>query len=103
MANHLAEIGIVKKQICGHFDIEAEVYYADLYWEKIILHTKEHRISYQPLPKFPEVKRDLSLLLDRQVTYDQIEKLAFETEKKLLKRINLFDVYHGENIANDKK
>ena len=99
----LAEIGIVKKRICSQFDIDAEVYYADLDWENIILHTKDHRISYQSLPKFPEVKRDLSLLLDRQITYDRIEKLAFDTERKLLKRINLFDVYFGEKIANDKK
>ncbi len=99
----LAEIGIVKKQLCNQFDIDADVFYADLNWEKIIQHTKDHRISYQPLPKFPEVKRDFSLLIDRQITYDQIEKLAYETERKLLKRINLFDVYFGEKIADDKK
>ncbi len=101
--NILVEIGIVKKKIRDQFDIDAEVYYADLNWEKIVKETKEHRISYSPLPKFPEVKRDLSLLLDRQVNYDQIEKLAFETERKLLKRINLFDVYFGEKIDSSKK
>lgn len=63
----------------------------------------ESKIQYQELPKFPEVRRDLALLIDSSVKYEQIRKLAFETERKLLKSVNLFDVYQGKNIPEGKK
>ena len=64
---------------------------------------RNHKITYVDIPKFPEVRRDLALLLDKNVTFAEIEKIAYETEKKLLKRVNLFDVYEGKNLPIGKK
>ena len=85
------------------FDLKADVFYADLCWERITGKLKDYKISFSGLPKFPEVKRDLSMILDKSVTYDQIKRLAYQTESKLLKRVHLFDVYEGEGIEKGKK
>jgi phenylalanyl-tRNA synthetase beta chain len=79
------------------------VYYADINWNNILIELGEHKVKSEEISKFPEVKRDLALLLDKNINFAEIEKIAFETERKLLKRINLFDVYEGKNLEPGKK
>lgn len=101
--NTLAEFGSINKNLLKSFDIKSDVFYADLYFENILNSIKDHKITYSELLKYPEVKRDLALVLDQAVTYQQIKELAHKTEKKLLKDIILFDVYEGEQIEKGKK
>jgi phenylalanyl-tRNA synthetase beta chain len=98
----LVEYGVVKKSILKHFDIKQEVLFADFNWA-FILKLLSNKIKYTEIPKYPEVRRDLSLLLDDSVSFDAIYKLARQTEKSLLKDINLFDVYQGKNLPEGKK
>jgi phenylalanyl-tRNA synthetase beta chain len=98
----LVEYGVVKKSILKHFDIKQEVLYADFNWA-LILKLLSNKIKYVEIPKYPEVRRDLSLLLDENVSFDTIYNLARQTEKSLLKDINLFDVYQGQNLPEGKK
>lgn len=99
----LAIYGIICSKIRKKADIDQEVYYADLYWGNILKEIKRHHIQFTDIPKFPEVKRDLALLLDKNISFADIEKTAFETERKLLKKVNLFDVYEGKNLEAGKK
>jgi len=99
----LAVYGIVSPMIRKMMDIDAEVYFADLNWNAILAELGDQKVRYTELAKFPEVKRDLALLLDKSVTFAEIEKIAFETERKLLKSVNLFDVYEGKNLEEGKK
>jgi phenylalanyl-tRNA synthetase beta chain len=94
--------GIINPTLCKNFDIEQEVLYAELNWEELLKLTGKE-LKFKDLPKFPGVRRDLSLLLDDQVAYSQIENLAFRSEGKLLKKVNLFDYYKGKNIPEGKK
>lgn len=84
-------------------DIGQEVYYAEFAWENIVKALKNHTIHFTPMPKFPSVKRDLALLLDKKVTFKEVKEIAWRTEKSLLKNVNLFDVYEGEKLGKDKK
>ena len=99
----LAELGQVDKKILKKFDIEEKVFYAEINWQLLIKMVAKNIIVYQPLPKFPEVKRDLSMLLNKEVRFEDIEKLAYKTERNYLKEVNLFDVYEGERIEKSKK
>jgi len=99
----LAVYGIVHPKIRKVADIDQEVYFADLNWNAILSELGDHKVQYSELSKFPEVKRDLAMLLDKSVTFAEIEKIAFETERKLLKKVNLFDVYEGKNLEVGKK
>jgi len=99
----LGVYGIVDAKIRKMMDIDAEVYFADLNWNAILAELGNQKVRYTELAKFPEVKRDLALLLDKNVTFAEIEKIAFETERKLLKSVNLFDVYEGKNLEEGKK
>ena len=99
----LAVFGVVTKKLLKAFDIDNEVYYADLNWKELMKAIKSVKVSYTELSKFPAVKRDLALLIDRSVTFDEIEKIAYDTEKKLLKEVSLFDVYEGKNLDAGKK
>jgi len=99
----LAVYGIVHSNIRKMTDIDQEVYFADLNWNVILSELGNHKVRYSELSKFPEVKRDLALLLDKNITFAEIEKIAFETERKLLKKVNLFDVYEGKNLEVGKK
>jgi len=99
----LAVYGIVHPKIRKVMDIDAEVFYADLNWDAVLAELGEHVVRYTEIPKFPEVKRDLSMLLDTNIKFAEIEKIAFETERKLLKSVNLFDVYEGKNMEAGKK
>lgn len=99
----LAVLGIVKKKLLKAFDIDQEVYYADLNWKELMKAAKSSKVSYKELSKFPAVKRDLALLVDKKVEFVEIERIAYETEKKLLKEVALFDVYEGKNLEAGKK
>ncbi|HAZ58145.1 MAG TPA: phenylalanine--tRNA ligase subunit beta, partial [Bacteroides graminisolvens] len=99
----LAVFGVVTKKLLKAFDIDNEVYYADLNWKELMKAIKSVKVSYTELSKFPAVKRDLALLIDRSVTFAEIEKIAYDTEKKLLKEVSLFDVYEGKNLDAGKK
>ena len=98
----LVEMGVVKKSILKHFGIKQDVYYADFNWD-LILKIITGKIKYSEIPKYPEVRRDLALLIDQNTTYESIYNLARQTEKSLLKDINLFDVYEGNKLPEGKK
>lgn len=100
--NTLVEFGVVKKSITKHFGIKQEVFYADFNWS-FVLQQVTNKIKYTDIPKYPEVRRDLALLLDENISFDAIYKIARQTEKSLLKDINLFDVYEGANLPAGKK
>lgn len=98
----IVEYGVVKKSVLKHFDIKQEVLFADFNWA-LILKLLSNKIKFTEIPKYPEVRRDLSLLLDNNVTFDSIYSIARQTEKSLLKDISLFDVYQGKNLPEGKK
>lgn len=97
------ELGLVKKAILAAFDIEQEVYYADLNWTLLTSKVRGAKVSFKEISKFPAVSRDLALLVDKQVTFAEIEKVCFAADKKLLKKVELFDVYEGKNLEAGKK
>lgn len=99
----LATLGIVSKKLCSQMDVDAEVFYADIEWNALLSEIKKHKVTYEDISKYPKVKRDLALLIDKSVSFAQIVKVANDTEKKLLKDVYLFDVYEGKNLPNDKK
>ena len=100
---HLVTLGLVDKTICKKFDVNTEVYYADFNWDNVLSLVGKTKLEYTEIPKFPSVRRDLALLLDKKVTYKELEELAFNTERKLLKDVNLFDIYEGDKLKAGKK
>lgn len=96
-------IGRINSTLLKYFDIKQEVFYADIDCKKLVEFTKDTKTVYEELNKFPEVNRDLALLIDKHITYKDIEDLAYKTEKKRLKSVNLFDVYKGKNLEEGKK
>jgi phenylalanyl-tRNA synthetase beta chain len=99
----LVDFGTVNPSILKKFGIKQEVIYIDFNWDLILQIAKEKPFKVKSLPKFPAVKRDLALLLDRQVSFREIYNLAFQSERKLLKEVDLFDVYQGEKLPENKK
>lgn len=99
----IAEYGIVTKRIAKMFDVEVPVFYADINWTNLMALVKKVNVSYYDLSKYPAVSRDLALLVDEHVQFAQIEAAAYQSEKKLLKEVRLFDVYEGKNVENGKK
>lgn len=99
----LGTLGIVSSKIRKELDIESEVYYAELSWTSLMKETKKSKVTFSEISKFPAVKRDLALLLDKKVQFAEIEKIAAESERKLLKEVELFDVYEGKNLPSGKK
>ena len=99
----LATFGVVTRKLLKAFDIDNEVYYADLNWKELMKAIRNVKVNYTEISKFPAVKRDLALLIDKKVQFAEIEKIAYETEKKLLKEVSLFDVYEGKNLEAGKK
>ena len=99
----MAELGIVSKTLQKNANIANEVYFADIYWTTVMKVIRKNKVEFAEISKYPSVSRDLALLLDQHVTFEQIEKIAFQTEKKLLNRVELFDVYEGKNLPVGKK
>ena len=99
----LVELGLVSKALCAAVGIEQEVYYAEINWTLLMKRVKKNHVSFKEISKFPAVSRDLALLVDKSVEFAQIEQIAYASEKKLLKRVELFDVYEGKNLEPGKK
>lgn len=99
----LAEIGSVSRKLLKKFDIKQNVYIVEIDFDMLVKTTKKHRIQAQELSKFPEVKRDLALLVDRDMTFAQLREAALQAERKLLKSVALFDVYEGDKLPEGKK
>lgn len=98
----VAKVGEVSKAQLKKFDISQPVFYACIQWDVLVKAFSKQKIEFEELSKFPSVRRDLALLIDKSVSYKQVEDLAFSTEKKLLKDVNLFDIYEGEKLGNKK-
>ncbi len=99
----LLNIGIVAKKWLKKFDIENPVYYADFNWDNVFILYKKHKVVFEELPKFPSVRRDLALLIDKSVKFSQISEIAYRIERKILREVDLFDVYEGKGIPENKK
>lgn len=99
----LATLGILSNKVLQKFDIDQEVYYADLNWKALMKDAAKVKVEQQEIAKFPPVKRDLALLVDKTVQFADIERVAYDTDKKLLKKVSLFDVYEGKNLPAGKK
>jgi len=100
----LVELGKVSNKINKSFGIQKPVYYADFYWDNLISEIKKHsQVKFNEIPKYPSVRRDLALEVDKNVNFSDLYNIAFDTEKKLLLGVDLFDVYEGDKIAEGKK
>lgn len=98
----LCTAGLLSSGLIKKFDIPQDVFYAEINWDIVIKLVRENKIKYVPVSKFPKVKRDLALLIDKSVTCKQLTEIAFNTEKSLLTGVNLFDVYEGKNLEPGK-
>ena len=99
----LVQFGIVSLKILKQFGLEQSVFFADLNWQQLMRAVRNQKVTATDLPKYPAVSRDLALLIDKSVEFGQIEAIAYQTEKKLLKEVRLFDVYEGKNLPEGKK
>lgn len=99
----IAELGIVAYKLTKNIGITNEVFFADIYWDNLLKAVKKHVVEYKEISKYPAVSRDLALLVDKTVEFEQIKEIAYSTEKKLLKAVELFDVYEGKNLPEGKK
>ena len=99
----VVEVGLVRNSILKNFGVKQEVIYADLNWDLIIEMLKDQKAKYKEVSKFPAVRRDLALLLDKQIAFAEIESIALRSDKNFLKEVNLFDVYEGDKLPEDKK
>jgi len=99
----LAEVSLAGSKLLKKFDISQDVFCADINWTKVIKYSKFKDIVYKQVPKFPSVKRDLSLVLDRNIKFSDLRDAAMKAERKLLKHVDLFDIYEGSNISEGKK
>lgn len=99
----LAMFGVVSKKVTKLFEIDNDVYFADINWKNVMKAIKNNKVTYKEISKYPAVSRDLALLVDKSVEFVAIEKIAYSCEKKLLKDVKLFDVYEGKNLEAGKK
>lgn len=99
----IADLGLVKDKVKKHFDIKNNVYYAEVDWAAVLSLVALAKTKYSEVSKFPEVRRDLALLVDKHIMFSEIESIAKQTEKRILKQINLFDIYQGDKIDKAKK
>ena len=99
----IGTFGIISSSICRKFDIDKEVFYAEMNWDILSKQTEKRKVKFSEISRYPEVSRDLALLIDKNITFAQIEKIAFKSEKKILKQVILFDVYEGKNLPEGKK
>jgi len=101
--NVLAHFGLASKSVLKTFDIKQDVFFADFDWDSILALVGKQNIVFKEIPKFPEVSRDFALLLNDSTSFQQVYDIAWKTEKNLLKKVNLFDVYTGKNLPDGKK
>ena len=99
----VVEMGIVSHKLQKQFGLTTEVYYADLNWTLLMKLIRKQKVQFTDIPRYPAVSRDLALLIDKSVTFAQVEQVARQTERKLLKQVQLFDVYEGKNLPEGKK
>ncbi|EFC70342.1 phenylalanine--tRNA ligase subunit beta [Prevotella sp. oral taxon 299] len=99
----IAELGVVAYKLTKNMGITNEVFFADIYWDNLLKAVKKYVVEYKEISKYPAVSRDLALLVDKTVEFEQIKEIAYSTEKKLLKAVELFDVYEGKNLPEGKK
>ncbi|MBC2846251.1 phenylalanine--tRNA ligase subunit beta [Winogradskyella flava] len=99
----MVDFGLVKKSVLKHFGISQNVLYADFNWDNVLEMAQHNKIKFNAIPKYPEVRRDFALLLNNSVSFEDIHTIAKQTEKQLLKNVNLFDVYEGKNLPAGKK
>jgi phenylalanyl-tRNA synthetase beta chain len=99
----IASVYEIEEQMCKAFDIKSAVFACEINLEQIYQLYHLHKTVFSGIPKYPEVRRDLSLLLDKQITFEDIKNVSLSAEKKLIKEINLFDVYEGKNLEDGKK
>ncbi len=99
----VADLGIVHPKFLKKFELENPVYYADFDWGQLLMESKKHRVTFEELPKYPAVRRDLALLIDKPVKFEQIKNIAYKTERQILRKVDLFDVYEGKGIPEGKK
>ncbi len=99
----VAEAGRISKAYLTQFDINQDVYYGHIDWDLVLKMIKKHSISFRELPRYPSVRRDLALLLDRSIRFSQIREIALRTERNILYEINLFDVYESDTLGDNKK
>ena len=99
----IVELGVVAYKLTKNMGITNEVFFADIYWDNLLKAVKKHVVEYKEISKYPAVSRDLALLVDKTVEFEQIKEIAYSTEKKLLKAVELFDVYEGKNLPEGKK
>jgi phenylalanyl-tRNA synthetase beta chain len=99
----IVSFGSVKQALLKEFDIENPVFYADINWTMVIKNYDKKITEFHPIPRFPEVRRDLSMVLERKVQFEEIRKIAYRSESRLLKNLRIFDVYEGDKIDQGKK
>lgn len=99
----LAQFGAVSPKVLKQLDIDGEVFYAEFDWDLVLKSIRNNKITYKEVSKFPAVKRDLSLLIDRSVSFETLKQISLKTERSLLKEVNVFDVYQGDKLPSDKK
>lgn len=99
----LVNYGKLSHKVLAPQGIDQDVFYAEFDWTGILKAIKKNKVEFKELSKYPSVSRDLALLVDDNVEFAQIEQIAYQSEKKLLKRVELFDVYQGKNLPNGKK
>jgi phenylalanyl-tRNA synthetase beta chain len=99
----LVSYGIVSKELLQKFELDTDVFYADFNWDNILEALRDVKISLEAIPRFPEVRRDLSMIIDRSVKFSEIREIARKAEKKILKSVSLFDVYESDKLEKGKK
>ncbi|MGK0414927.1 MAG: phenylalanyl-tRNA synthetase beta chain, partial [Polaribacter sp.] len=99
----LAEFGVIKRTILKDFGIKQEVLFADIHWDNVLKLSGKKNIKVSSLTKFPAVKRDLALLINSKTEFKEVYNLAFQSERKMLKEVDLFDVYEGDKLPEGKK
>lgn len=102
-AKVLVSFGAVATSALKKCDVKQAVFYADVNWDMLLMLVKNNKITYKEVSKFPAVRRDLSMLLDEQIRFEDLKRIALKTEKALLKEVNVFDVYQGDKLPENKK
>jgi len=99
----LYSLGVLQQDLTNRFGINQKVICAFIEWDYLVTIAQRNKVSYKEVSRFPEVRRDLALVLNKETSYSEIEKIAYKINKHLLKNVNLFDVYEGDKIEQGKK